>query len=221
MALSELKFDSAGLVTVVVQDQDTGEVRMLAHANEAAVQATLDSGFAHFFSRSRGQLWRKGESSGHGLRVSQIWVDCDADALVYLATPEGPSCHTLRETCFFRKLGSKGEITEDPDHHAQSTLPRLWSELDARKKSSATKSYTKSLLEGGPAKINAKIEEEAGELANAITSESKERVASEAADVLYHVLVGLLARDVTLRDVELELAKRFAQSGYAEKAARK
>jgi phosphoribosyl-ATP pyrophosphohydrolase/phosphoribosyl-AMP cyclohydrolase len=221
VVLSELKWDSAGLVTVVVQDQNTGEIRMLAHANEAAVRATLESGFAHFFSRSRGQLWRKGESSGHGLRVSQIWVDCDADALVYLAVPEGPSCHTLRETCFFNRLSADGSIIEDAEHHAQSTLPRLWNELDARKRSSAAKSYTKSLLEAGPAKINEKIEEEAGELTKAIASETPDRVISEAADVLYHVLVGLLARDVNLKDVEQELAKRFHQSGHEEKAARK
>jgi phosphoribosyl-ATP pyrophosphohydrolase/phosphoribosyl-AMP cyclohydrolase len=220
MQLSELKWDSAGLVTVVVQDQDSGEIRMLAHANLAAVQATLDSGLAHFFSRSRGSLWRKGESSGHGLRVSQVWVDCDGDALVYLASPEGPSCHTLRETCFFRKLSAAGEITDDPDHHAQSTLPRLWSELDARRRSTAAKSYTKSLLEAGPAKISAKIEEEATELTKAISGETSERVVSEAADVLYHVLVGLMARDVSLRHVEAELAKRFKQSGHAEKSSR-
>jgi phosphoribosyl-AMP cyclohydrolase / phosphoribosyl-ATP pyrophosphohydrolase len=220
MELPGLKWDSAGLVTVVVQDQETGEIRMLAHANSEAVQATLSSGFAHFFSRSRGQLWRKGESSGHGLRVSQIWVDCDGDALVYLATPEGPSCHTLRETCFFKQLSPTGELIEDAEHHAQSTLPRLWSELEARRKSTATKSYTKSLLEGGPAKINAKIAEESAELTKAIESETPDRVASEAADVLYHVLVGLMSRDVTLRDVEQALSERFKQSGHEEKASR-
>jgi phosphoribosyl-ATP pyrophosphohydrolase/phosphoribosyl-AMP cyclohydrolase len=221
MQLSELKWDASGLVTVVVQDRDTGELRMLAHANTEAIQATLDSGFAHFFSRTRGQLWRKGETSGHVLRVSQVWVDCDGDALVYLAVPEGPSCHTLRQTCFFRELSTSGEISDHPEHHAQSTLPRLWTELEARKRSTASKSYTKSLLEAGPVKINAKIEEEAAELTKAISSETPERVVSEAADVIYHVLVGLLARDVSLRDVEAELAKRFDQSGHAEKAARK
>lgn len=220
MAFKDLKWDSAGLVTVVVQDQDTGEIRMLAHANEAAVQATLDSGFAHFFSRSRAQLWRKGESSGHGLRVSQVWADCDGDALVYLAIPEGPSCHTLRQTCFFRKLNAGGAIFEDPEHHAQSTLPRLWAELEARRRSTATQSYTKSLLEAGPTKISEKIEEEAGELTKAIASESADRVVSEAADLVYHTLVGLLARGVTLRDVEESLSKRFKQSGHAERASR-
>jgi phosphoribosyl-ATP pyrophosphohydrolase/phosphoribosyl-AMP cyclohydrolase len=220
MTFNGLKFDAAGLVTVVVQDQLTGEIRMLAHANAAAVEATLSSGYAHFFSRSRGQLWRKGESSGHGLRVSDVWVDCDGDALVYLATPEGPSCHTLRETCFFQKLNADGEVTTDQEHHAQSALPRLWSELDSRRRSTSAKSYTKSLLESGVGKINAKIEEEATELQQAIKSETPERVVSEAADVLYHVLVGLMARDVSLRDLEAELAKRFKQSGHDEKASR-
>ena len=220
MQLSELKWDAAGLVSVVVQDQDSGEVRMLAHANAEAIEATLKTGYAHFFSRSRGALWRKGETSGHGLRVSEIWVDCDADALVYLARAVGPSCHTGRETCFFRKLDADGAVHDVAPQHAQSALPRLWSELDARRQSTATKSYTKSLLEAGPQKICAKIEEEAGELSRAIQSETPERVISESADVLYHTLVGLLARGVTLKDLEAELARRFAMSGHAEKASR-
>lgn len=221
MAFNGLKWDAAGLVTVVVQDHNTGEIRMLAHANEAAIQATLDTGYAHFFSRSRGKLWRKGEESGNGIRVSQIWADCDGDALIYLAEPEGPSCHTLRQTCFFTRLSAQGDLAADSEHHAQSTLPRLWSELEARKRSTAEKSYTKSLLEAGVAKINAKIAEESGELTKAIESEASERVVSEAADVLYHVLVGLLARGVSLEDVEKNLSARFKQSGHEEKASRK
>jgi phosphoribosyl-ATP pyrophosphohydrolase/phosphoribosyl-AMP cyclohydrolase len=220
MELSGLKWDAAGLVTVVVQDQDSGEVRMLAHANAEAVEATLRLGYAHFFSRSRGKLWRKGESSGHGLRVSEIWVDCDGDALVYLARAEGPSCHTERETCFFRKLDAQGVVHESATQHAQSVLPRLWSELDARRHATAAKSYTKSLLEAGPQKISAKIEEEAAELSRALQSETPERVVSESADVLYHTLVALLARGLTLKQLEAELSRRFAISGHTEKASR-
>ena len=220
MQLSNLKWDAAGLVTVVVQDRETGEVRMLAHANAAAVRATLDTGYAHFFSRSRGALWRKGEESGHVLRVSEVWADCDADALIYLASPEGPSCHTLRETCFFRRLETDGELHDDPDHHAQSVLPKLWSELDARRRATAAKSYTKTLLEAGPTQIGEKIREEADELARAVEGETPERVVSEACDLVYHALVGLLARDVDLRMVESELAKRFKMSGLEEKASR-
>src|SRR5262245_14861785 len=184
MQLSELKWDAAGLVTVVVQDQETGELRMLAHANADAVRATLDTGYAHFFSRSRGKLWRKGEESGNGLRVSEVWVDCDGDALVYLARPEGPSCHTGRQTCFFRRLEADGEIRDDQARHAQSVLPRLWSELDSRRAANAGKSYTKSLLEAGVGKIGAKITEEAGELVKAIGEETPDRVTSEAGDLI-------------------------------------
>ena len=220
MQLSNMKWDAAGLVTVVVQDQETGDVRMVAHANAAAVRATLDTGYAHFFSRSRGQLWRKGETSGHGLRVTEVWADCDADALVYLAQPEGPSCHTLRETCFFKRLGTDGELGDDPTRHAQSVIPKLWSELDARRQATAAKSYTKSLLEAGAPKIGAKIREEADELARAIEGETPARVVSEAADLMYHALVGLLARGVDLRAVEVELARRFQMSGLDEKASR-
>ena len=214
MNLDSLKWDEQGLVTVVVQDRLSGEIRMLAHANREALAATLESGFAHFYSRSRKQLWRKGETSGHGIRVHELWVDCDGDALIYLADAEGPSCHTLRETCFFQRATAEGEVQVDPAQHGQPLLPKLWAELVARREATSGRSYTKSLLEAGAPKINAKIREEADELARAIEGEARERVTSEAADVLYHVLVGLMARDVTLRDVESELARRFGISGH-------
>jgi phosphoribosyl-AMP cyclohydrolase / phosphoribosyl-ATP pyrophosphohydrolase len=220
MSLDDLKWDSAGLVTVVVQDRLSGEIRMLAHANRQAVQATLESGFAHFYSRSRKGLWRKGESSGHALRVAEVWGDCDADALVYLAEAAGPSCHTNRETCFFRRVSIDGSVVDDPRAHAAAVLPRLWSELQARKDSNDAKSYTKKLLSEGPTKIAAKVEEEGGELSRALQHESNERVISEAADVTYHMLVGLLARGVSLRELEAELARRFGLSGLDEKASR-
>jgi len=220
MQLESLKWDAAGLVTVVVQDASSGEIRMLAHANLEALRATFDTGFAHFYSRSRQSLWCKGESSGHRLKVQQVWVDCDGDAVVYLAEPDGPSCHTNRETCFFTRARGPGEIEVDAKYHAAAALPALWQELLERRASPATKSYTRSLLDAGPAKISAKIEEEAEELSRALQGESDERVASEAADVLYHVLVGLLSRGLSLRDVERELARRSGVSGLVEKASR-
>src|ERR1700753_4000306 len=168
MQLDELKWDRDGLVAVVVQDALTGEIRMLAHANSAAIRATLESGFATFYSRSRQQLWRKGETSGHTLRVSEVWSDCDGDALIYLAQADGPSCHTDRETCFFQRASANGEFHEDVARHAQSALPHLWSELDARRHASEDHSYTRRLLAAGAVKIGAKIEEEANELARAL-----------------------------------------------------
>ena len=221
MDLAALKYDESGLVTVVVQDRLTGEVRMLAHANEPALRATLASGEGHFYSRSRKALWRKGETSGHVLRVSEVWADCDADAVLYLVDPEGPSCHTGRTSCFFRRVGGGGEVHDDPAAHGRSLLPRLWSELEARRSADAASSYTRTLLQAGAGRIGAKIREEADELARAIEGESDARVASEAADVVYHLLVGLLARGLDVRTVFAELARRIGTSGLAEKASRR
>jgi phosphoribosyl-ATP pyrophosphohydrolase/phosphoribosyl-AMP cyclohydrolase len=220
MTLAELKYDERGLLTVVAQDRLTGELRMLAHANREALQATLESGEAWFYSRSRAALWKKGETSGHVLRVSEIWADCDGDAVLYLVEPIGPSCHTGRASCFFHKLDRGGALTEVATAHGSPLLPQLWAALTARAGAEAGKSYTKKLLDAGEPLIGAKLREEASELAEAIAGETDERVVSEAADVLYHVLVGLLARGVALRDVEGELARRFGVSGLDEKAAR-
>lgn len=221
MSLPELKYDADGLVTVVVQDRLTGEIRMLAHADEAALRATLETGDGHFYSRSRRALWRKGESSGHVLRVSEVWVDCDGDALVYLVDPDGPSCHTGRISCFFRKLDAAGQLQDSGDDHARAALPQLGAELERRKHASAERSYTRKLLAAGVDAIGAKIREEADELARALSAESDERVIAEAADEIYHLLVGLLARGLSLRQVEAELARRAGVSGLVEKASRK
>jgi len=202
MDLSWLKRDAQGLVTVVVQDRLTGMVRMVAHADPAAVEATLHTGHGHFFSRSRNRAWMKGEESGNLLHVREVWADCDADCLVYLVDPDGPSCHTGRTSCFYARVGA------------------LWSELEARRDRPAENSYTRSLLDKGAAKIGAKIREEGDELARAVEGEADDRVVSESADVVYHMLVGLLFRKLTLRDVQAELAKRFGVSGHDEKAAR-
>lgn len=216
---SSLKWDAAGLVTVVVQDQRSGEIRMLAHANVDALRATLATGFAHFFSRSRGALWKKGETSGHTIEVREVWADCDGDALVYVAEPAGPSCHTERSTCFFRRVTPDG-VADDAAAHARPALPGLFAELEARRDATGASSYTRKLLDGGATAINAKIVEEAGELARAIEHEPSDRVIAEAADVIYHLLVGLLLRGVSLRDVEGELLRRSGVSGLVEKARR-
>lgn len=213
--VSSLAFDAAGLVTVVVQDRLTGEIRMVAHANDEAVRATLDTGRAHFFSRSRQALWMKGESSGHTLAVHEVWTDCDKDALVYLVDPAGPTCHTGCESCFFEKVHAPAEAARALP--ALSVLEQL---LQSRVSSTAKKSYTRSLIEGGASKIGAKLREEADELARAIADESDAQVAAEAADVLYHAMVGLLSRGVPMRQVLAVLASRLGVSGHDEKASR-
>jgi len=218
MGLDALNYDSQGLVAVIAQDAETGEVRMLAYADETAIERTLGTGLAHFYSRSRQQLWKKGESSGNTLRVRGVWVDCDGDTLIYMVDPEGPSCHTGAETCFFRRLDADGNLVEADS--AAPTLLRLERTLQERKASDAGKSYTKSLLDAGPTKIDAKVREEAAELGQALIGESDERVASEAGDVIYHLLVGLVLREVSLRDLFSELSKRFGTSGHDEKSSR-
>ena len=113
MGSDALKFDSQGLVAVIAQDAETGEVRMMAYANQQAVEQTLSTGLAHFYSRSRQALWKKGESSGNTLDVRSVWVDCDGDTLIYMVDPTGPSCHTGAQTCFFRRLDADGNLVED------------------------------------------------------------------------------------------------------------
>lgn len=214
MDASGLKYDANGLLTVVVQDRITGEVRMVAHASAEAIARTLEDGEGWFWSRSRKALWKKGETSGNVLRVHGVWADCDRDAVVYLVDPAGPSCHTGAESCFFeRALGS-------PASRALPFVLVLEEALAQRASSSSEKSYTRSLLDRGAPKIHEKIAEEAGELGRALEGESDERVISEAADVLYHVMVGLLHRRIAVRSVIAELARRFGTSGHDEKASR-
>jgi phosphoribosyl-ATP pyrophosphohydrolase/phosphoribosyl-AMP cyclohydrolase len=216
-----IKFDANGLVPVVVQDRLTGEIRMFAFATEAAVRATLETGRATFFSRSRGELWEKGSTSGNTIRVHEVLVDCDADCLLYSADPQGPSCHTGAASCFFQVL--EGEALSQPalaEKTAQTALAKLEATLESRKQATGTSSYTKSLYDAGAARIGAKIREEADELSLAVEAETDDRVVSEAADVLYHVMVGLRWRSIPLRRVLAELARRVGTSGHQEKAAR-
>lgn len=243
-AVNDLKWDDAGLITAVVQDRLTGQVRMVAWMNREALDATLSSGFATFYSRSRRTLWRKGETSGNVLRVFEVAVDCDGDTLLVLVDPEGPSCHTGRATCFFRRLDVTRGASQAPssagsaapggasagplassepssDDVADPFLLSLEAEIEKRSRSTAQRSYTRSLLDGGVPKISEKITEEAAELNAALAGETDDRVASEAADVVYHVLVGLRARAVAWRRVIEVLAQRAGQSGHAEKASRK
>lgn len=215
----QLKFNDQGLIPAIAQDRLTGRVAMVAWMNQDALRQTWESGRATFFSRSRQAIWQKGESSGNVLRVHSIYADCDADVLLLLVDPQGPSCHTGRPTCFFRRLAEDGTSVEVPTP-AAAFLQQLEAELIQRQTETSAKSYTRSLLDGGAEKIGEKLREEAGELAAAIANESDERVANEAADLVYHLMVALRLRDVDLRRVIEVLAKRSGTSGLEEKAAR-
>ncbi len=214
-----MRFSDDGLIPAIAQDARTGEIRMVAWMTREALGLTLEMGRATFFSRSRGSLWKKGESSGHELLVRAVGTDCDEDVVLLLVEPRGPSCHTGRPSCFFRTIAPDGSVHDD-ERGVAPILLALEREIAAREASTAKASYTKSLLEAGPREIGAKIREEADEVARAIEGESPARVASEAADVVYHLMVGLRARGIEWADVTAELARRMGTSGHAEKASR-
>jgi phosphoribosyl-ATP pyrophosphohydrolase/phosphoribosyl-AMP cyclohydrolase len=201
-----MQFDSQGLIPVVVQDELTGEVRMVAYANADAIAETRRSGRATFYSRSRKAQWTKGDTSGHHVDVREVRVDCDEDAVLYLGRPHGPTCHVGTPSCF---AGERAPF-----------LLKLEEALEARKGATSEKSYTKSLFEGGALRIGEKLREEAAELARAVDGEADSRVVSEAADLIYHAVVALRHRGVALTDVLAELDRRFGESGHSEKAKR-
>lgn len=218
--LAAVRFGADGLVTAIAQDALTGEVRMLAHMNREALARTLETGEAWFWSRSREALWRKGSMSGNVLAVRGVFLDCDGDAVLLRVEPEGPSCHTGAPGCFFREATAEGwRAGARPGTEAMS----LEATIEARRDDHAAtgRSYTRQLLDAGAVRIGEKLREEADELARAIAGEDDGRVASEAADLMFHGLVALASRRVPLRAVLTVLARRAGVSGIAEKASRR
>jgi phosphoribosyl-ATP pyrophosphohydrolase/phosphoribosyl-AMP cyclohydrolase len=196
--LNEIAFDEDGLVPCVVQDWRTGEVLTVAYMNEEALARTRETGETHFWSRSRGELWHKGETSGNVQRVRGLRYDCDADALLALVEAAGPACHTGERTCFYRG---------DMEPAAHEALPALERTVAERKAAPKPGSYTAELL-GDPPRIGDKLREEADEAAHAADGEPDERVREEAADVLYHLTVLLASRGLSLADAFEELNAR-------------
>lgn len=196
---SEIAFDERGLVPCVVQDWRTGEVLTLAYMNAEALRLTRASGELHFFSRSRQELWHKGASSGNTQALKSIRYDCDGDTLLALVEPRGPACHTGKRTCFHR-----GELDPAAPHEV---LPALERTIATRAAARPEGSYTATLL-ANPKRIGEKVQEEAEEVARAAREESDERLAEEAADVLYHLAVLLWGRGMSLTDAERVLDGR-------------
>lgn len=195
----QIKFDERGLVPCVVQDWRTGEVLTLAHMNAESLRLTRETGETHFFSRSRKELWHKGATSGNIQAIRAIRHDCDGDALLVLVEPAGPACHTGERTCFHR-----GELDPAAPHEALAALERT---IAARAAERPEGSYTVRLLED-PGLNGAKVLEEAEEVARAAREESDQRLAEEAADVLYHLAVLLRGRNLSLADAERVLDGR-------------
>ena len=198
MDFEKIEFDEKGLVPAVVQDSATGEVLTLAYMNEEALAKTRETGELHLFSRSRNELWHKGATSGNTQAVKALRFDCDLDAVLALVEPAGPACHTGERTCFHN-----GDLTPMP----HEVLPGLERTIAARAAERPEGSYTAELL-ANPRTVGEKVEEEAEEVARAAREESDERVAEEAADVLYHLAVLLRSRGLTLADAEEVLLAR-------------
>jgi phosphoribosyl-ATP pyrophosphohydrolase/phosphoribosyl-AMP cyclohydrolase len=188
--LDEPAFGENGLLPCVVQDWRTGEVLTVAYMNEEALSRTRETGETWFWSRSRQELWHKGETSGNVQRVRELRWDCDADTLLALVEPAGPACHTGERTCFFQNREANAP------HEALPALERV---IDDRRANPSEGSWTAKLLSDPPL-IGEKVQEEAEEVARAAREESDERVAEEAADLLYHLTVLLASRDLTLSD---------------------
>jgi phosphoribosyl-ATP pyrophosphohydrolase/phosphoribosyl-AMP cyclohydrolase len=180
-----LAYDAAGLVPVVVQDRASGDVLMMAWANAEALSRTAETGLAHFWSRRRRALWRKGETSGNALRVREVRADCDRDALLMVVDPEGPTCHTGSRSCF----GEDGPALA-------GVLDELQRVIAGRAGAATEESYTARLFAKGSDHVLKKIGEEATEVVLAAKGESDERLAAESADLLYHLLVALRQRGV-------------------------
>jgi phosphoribosyl-ATP pyrophosphohydrolase/phosphoribosyl-AMP cyclohydrolase len=202
-----ITFDEQGLVPCVMQDDASGEVLTLGYMNEEALRLTVETAEVHFFSRSREEIWHKGETSGNVQRVRQLRYDCDGDALVALVEPAGPACHTGERSCFYRELGGSAATGKDapraegePGPAAHEALAALERTLRERQSERPEGSYTVELL-SDPERIGAKLTEEAEEVTRAAREESEQRVTEEAADLLYHLNVLLLSRGVDQADV--------------------
>jgi len=216
----EPAWDERGLVPAIAQDAITGTVLMMAWMNREALDLTRATGEAHFWSRSRQALWKKGETSGNTLRVSEIRIDCDADTVLLRVTPAGPACHTGKTACFFRTIDGPPEgVDDDAPGHVLGALERVL--IARRDQATAEKSYTRSLIDGGFPRMLAKIAEEHGELAEELPDGDVADVVHEAADLFFHVMVGLVARKIPIDDVWRELGRRFGIGGHVEKASRK
>ncbi|MCK9340930.1 MAG: bifunctional phosphoribosyl-AMP cyclohydrolase/phosphoribosyl-ATP diphosphatase HisIE [Synergistaceae bacterium] len=200
--MSLIKFDEKGLVPVVVQDSTTAEVLMTAWANEEALKLTADSGELTLWSRSRKELWKKGETSGNVMKVVELRIDCDGDTLLAIVDPAGPACHTGKRTCFYRSLWGKENSTE------ATFLGRLWQYLNKRRSESPEESYTARLLAKGPSRVAQKVGEEGVETAIAAATGDRDGFRYEAADLLYHLLVACISTGVSFKEVLDELMSR-------------
>lgn len=203
----DVNYDENGLVPVIAQDIYSGRILMQAYANSEALDKTIETGRAHYYSRSRKRLWQKGETSGNFQEIRNILVDCDADSLIYQVVQTGPACHTGERSCFYRKIDGRDMIQtvlEDPSE----VLKELFEVIMDRKKNPKEGSYTNYLFNKGIDKILKKVGEESAETIIAAKNDNKHEIAMEMSDLIYHLLVMLAEKDMAPNDIFIELEKR-------------
>lgn len=206
--INTLKFDASGLIPAVVQNIETNEVIMVAYMNADTIRQTIETGRATFWSRSRQELWVKGDTSGNYMYVKEIRVDCDCDCLILLANPAGPACHTGNRSCFFRKI-EDGKFVEDKNAPSRSDIfAREQAVVIDRKENPEEGSYTNYLFDKGEDKILKKVGEEAAEVVIAGKNRDKDEIKYEVADLIYHLTVMLVDNGMTWDDIYEEMERR-------------
>lgn len=203
----ELKLDDRGLVPAIAQDINTGQVLMLGYMNPGSLKRTLEGKQVWFYSRSREDLWHKGEVSGHYLNLREAYVDCDSDTVLLKVEPEGPACHTGNTSCFFTPFEGVPETFQHPEA-GSGILDELFALVQERKRDMPEDSYTAQLFRQGVGRVAQKVVEEAGETAISASQGKTEELPGEVADLLYHVLVLLSASGVSPKQVWQELRDR-------------
>ncbi|MDQ1244078.1 MAG: phosphoribosyl-AMP cyclohydrolase / phosphoribosyl-ATP pyrophosphohydrolase [Campylobacterota bacterium] len=220
--IDRIDWQKIGLLPVIVQDIANQEVLMMAYMNKEALSLSLSTRIAHYFSRSKQRIWKKGESSGHIQQIESFNIDCDNDTLLIKVVQNGVACHTGRSSCFFTELES-GEITSEVEVSSEAlygVIDTLYHTIQERKYADPTTSWTAKLLSKGDNTILKKVVEEAGEFSFAYKDNDEHEIIYEAADLTYHVLVALAAKNISPDRVKQELARRFEMSGIAEKNSR-
>lgn len=221
--LNRVDWEKSELLPVIVQEISTNEVLMMAYMNREALELSLSTKIAHYFSRSKQRIWKKGESSGHTQTIHSFNIDCDNDTLLIKVTQEGVACHTGRKSCFFTELesGEANSEVEVDTTAAYGVIDTLYHTIQERKNADPETSWTAKLMHKGENTILKKVVEEAGEFSFAYKDNDEPEMIYEAADLTYHMLVALAVKNISPDRIKQELSRRFNMSGIAEKNARK
>ena len=202
--LDNLKFDANGLIPVITQSFYTGKVLMQAYANKEALKKTIETGYATYYSRSRKKLWVKGETSGNKQKIVDIKVDCDMDSVLYLVKDYGVACHTGEESCFYTSI-----LKKDNKPDGYEIFSSLYNKILERKINKPENSYVSSLFQKGSDRIIQKVGEEAIETVIALKNNNKNEIVYESADLLFHLLIALVDKDIKFENIQDELLRRY------------